>query len=421
MLCRSLWCLPLLAAALLGCSSPAADTFVSRPFDWPQWQGPERTAVSRETGLLADWPEGGPPLVWKIDGLGEGFSTPTVAGGRIFTMGNRGKSEYVLAFGEASGRELWAAEVGPVRANGGGYAGPRCSPTADGDLVYALGINGDLLCLEVATGKEVWRKDLRKDFGGRVGGWGYSESPLIDGDRLLCTPGGEAATVVALHKKTGEAIWKGIVPQHDHAHYASIIAVQVAGERQYVQFVSGGVVGLSGTGAYLWRYDRPHNSTANCSTPIFHDDCVFAASGYGVGGGLARLTPGSESKFRAEEVYFTKHMKNHHGGMVLVGEYLYGSDEGRLACLEFKTGKVKWAEARAGKGSIACADGRLYYRNEGGPMILVELNPEKYVEHGRFTPSGKSGQPAWPHPVIANGKLYLRDQGLLFCYDVKQK
>jgi outer membrane protein assembly factor BamB len=421
MVCRSLWCLPLLAAAVLGCAAPAADSFVPRPFDWPQWQGPERTAVSREGDLLGEWPSGGPPLVWKISDLGEGYSTPTVACGRIFTMGNRGKTEYVLAFGEASGRELWAAAVGPVRANGGGYEGPRCSPTVDGDLVYALGLNGDLLCLEAATGKLMWRKDLPRDFGGRAGGWGYSESPLIDGDRLLCTPGGDKATLLALNKKTGEVIWQGVVPEHDQAHYSSIIAVNVGGARQYVQFLSGGVVGLSGEGEFLWRYNKPHNGTANCATPVFHDDCVFAASNYGVGGGLARLTRDAQNKVHAAEVYFTKHMKNHHGGVVLVGDYLYGADDNRLTCLEFKTGKVMWSEARAGKGSIACADGRLYFRNEGGPMLLVEVNPQQYVEHGRFTPSKQSGKPSWPHPVIANGRLYLRDQGMLFCYDVKRK
>lgn len=387
--------------------------------DWPQWQGPDRTAVSRETGLLQDWPKAGPPLVWKISKAGEGYSTPSVAGGRIFLMGNRGRSEYVLAFSEDNGDELWAAEVGPVRANGGGYPGPRCSPTVDGDIVYALGLNGDLVCLQCDTGKEVWRKNLPKDFKGSVGGWGYSESPLIDGDKLLCTPGGREATLVALDKKTGETLWKGPVPQGDGAHYSSIVATDFDGKRQYVQFLAGGVVGMADDGTFLWRYDHPHNGTANCSTPIYRDGLVFAASSYGVGGGLCRLEK-SGDKVNATEVYFTKHMKNHHGGMVLLGDSLYGSDEGRLTCLDFKTGEVQWAEGRAGKGSIACADDRLYYRNEGGPILLIEVNPKKYVEHGRFTPPARTGKPAWPHPVIANGRLYVRDQELLFSYDVKK-
>jgi outer membrane protein assembly factor BamB len=375
--------------------------------------------VSREVGLLPDWPKEGPRLVWQVTGLGAGYSTPTVAAGRIFSMGNRGGSEFVMALSEQDGTELWSTLVGPVRANGGGYEGPRCSPAVDGPLVYALGLNGDLLCLESGTGKEVWRKDLKKDFQGRAGGWGYSESPLIDGDRMLCTPGGKAATLVCLNKKSGELIWKGVVPKGDGANYSSIIAADMDGRRQYIQFLSGGVVGMSDMGEFLWRYDHPHNGTANCSTPIFHDNHVFAASGYGTGGGLVKLTRDGD-KVSAEEVYFTKQMKNHHGGMVLLDDFLYGSDEGKLTCLNFKTGDIAWAEGKAGKGSIAFADGRLYYRNEGGPILLVEANPTKYIEHGRFTPPKKSGKPSWPHPVIANGKLYLRDQDLLYCYEVKR-
>jgi outer membrane protein assembly factor BamB len=415
---RRPYLLPVLLAplALVSCREP--DSFTPHSFDWPQWQGPDRTARSSETGLLQEWPTGGPPLAWKTSGLGLGFSTPTVSAGRVFTMGNRGKTEYVLALAESDGKELWAAEVGPVRSDGGSYPGPRCSPTVDGDRVYALGLVGDLLCLSVDTGAVGWRKDLVKDFGGARGGWGYSESPLVDGDKLLCTPGGRKATLVALDKKTGETIWQGVVPQGDGAAYASIIAVDLAGRRQYVQFLAGGVVGLSADGRFRWRYDHPHNTTANCSTPIFQGGCVFAASDYGTGGGLVRLTADGDA-VRAREVYFTPHMKNHHGGVVLVGDYLYGADDALLTCLEFKTGKLKWAERRAGKGSIAYADGRLYYRNENGPVMLVEANPDQYVEHGRFEQPRRSDQPAWPHPVLANGRLYLRDQDRLFCYSVR--
>ncbi len=399
-------------------AGPAA--FRPKPHDWPQWQGQDRTAVSRETGLLKSWPKEGPKLLWTARGLGEGFSTPTVAAGRIFTMGNRGRTEYVLAFAEDGGKELWAAEVGAVRAGGGGYAGPRCSPTADGDLLYALGLNGDLVCLESATGKERWRKDLRKDYGGSVGGWGYSESPLIDGDWVVCTPGGRDATLVALDKKTGATAWKSAVPGGDAAAYSSVIATDLGGLRQYVQFLDNGVVGVAAKdGKFLWRYDNPANTTANCSTPVYHDGHVFAASSYGNGGGLARLTKNGD-RVTADEVYFTKRMQNHHGGMVLVGGYLYGSDEGSLTCLEFKTGKVQWAARDAGKGSIACADGRLYYRDEGGTLLLIEASPAKYVEHGRFEQPQRSDDPAWPHPVIANGRLYVRDQDVLLCFDVKQ-
>jgi outer membrane protein assembly factor BamB len=398
----------------------AADAFQPKPFDWPQWQGRDRTAVSDETGLLQSWPKDGPPLAWRIKGLGEGFSTPTVAAGRIFSMGNRDKTEYVMAFAEDGGKELWAKEVGPVRADGGGIRGPRCSPTADGDRVYALGLNGDLLCLKVDNGDIVWRKDLVKDFGGQPGGWGYSESPLVDGDKVLVTPGGKTATVVALDKKTGEPVWKGATPEGDGAAYSSVIAADVDGKRQYVQFLSGGVVGFSADGKFLWRYKHPANGTANCSTPLFHDGCVFAASAYSTGGGLAKLIRDGD-KYKAEEVFFTKKMQNHHGGMVERDGFVYGSDEGQLTCLNLKTGEVAWADHAPGKGSVACVANRLYYRDEGGPVVLVEVNPYEYVEHGRFTPPDKTDKPQWTHPVVANGKLYIRDQDTLFCYDVKKK
>jgi prepilin-type processing-associated H-X9-DG protein len=421
MLKRWAWCLSLFLAAGLALAAPIGKVKDKKPYDWPQWQGLERTAVSREKGLLPGWPKKGPELAWKATGLGAGFSTPSIAGDRIFTMGNRGRTEYVIALSEKDGKELWATEVGPVRAGGGGYPGPRCTPTVDGASLYALGLNGDLVCLEVAKGKERWRKNLVKDFAGQVGGWGYSESPLVDGDKVICTPGGKKATLVALNKKDGETIWTAQVPQGDGAHYSSVIAANVGKQRQYIQFLRGGVVGVAAAdGEFLWRYNHPANGTANCSTPIYHDGHVFAASSYGVGGGLVKLTKDG-NKVKAEEVYFTKHMKNHHGGIVLLNGYLYGSNEGVLACLDFKTGEVMWEDRHPGKGSIAYADGRLYYRNEGGPIVLVEANPKKYVEKGRFNQPDRSRMPAWPHPVIANGKLYIRDQDILLCYNVKKQ
>lgn len=392
-----------------------------QPFDWPQWQGPGRNSLSSETGLMKTWPNDGPPLLWKANGLGQGYSTPSVAGGRIYTMGNRDKGEYVIAFNETDGKLLWGTPIGAIRNGGGGYPGPRCTPTVDEDFVYVLGLNGDLVCLAAINGKLHWRRDLTKDFQGQPGGWGYCESPLIDGDKVICTPGGSSATLVALNKKTGKTVWQAAVPSGDGAAYASAIAADVNGQRQYIQILSGGVVGIAAEdGKYLWRYDHPANGTANCSTAIFHDGQVFAASGYSTGGGLAKLTR-ENGGTQAQEVYFTKDMKNHHGGIVLVDGYVYGAnDPNQLVCLEFATGKVQWNQ-RAGKGSVACADGRLYYRDEGGPILLVEAAPQAYVEKGRFDQPDRTDSPAWTHPVIANGKLYIRDQDLLLCYDVKDK
>ena len=280
----------MLTLLTLGMSLFAADSsFKPKPFDWPQWQGPDRTAAAVETGLLQEWPKDGPPLAWQIKGLGEGFSTPTVAAGRIFSMGNLDKTEFVTAFAEDGGKPLWTHEVGPVRADGGGYHGPRCSPTVDGDLVYALGLNGDLLCLKAATGDEVWRKDLIKDFGGAAAAGATPSRRSSTATSCSARPAARTTTLVALNKKTGEMIWKCPVPDGDGAAYSSIIAVDVDGKRQYVQFLGGGVVGVSEDGKFLWRYNHPANGTANCSTPLFSDDCVFAASAYGTGGGLVRI------------------------------------------------------------------------------------------------------------------------------------
>jgi outer membrane protein assembly factor BamB len=353
--------------------------------------------------------------------LGAGYSTPAIAGGRVFTMGNRHRKEYVIALSEKSGNRLWATAIARVRSKGGGYPGPRCTPTVDGDRVYALGLNGDLVCLETATGKKRWHRKLKRHFGGKAGKWGYSESPLVDNGLVVCTPGGKKATLVALDKKTGRTIWKARVPRGDKAAYASVVAATVGGKRQYVQFLSGGVVGISARhGKFLWRYSKPANSTANCCTPVAWGNYVFAASGYNAGGGLVKLTRHG-GRTHARQIYFSKSMKNQHGGMVLVDGHLYGcNDPGMLVCLEFRTGRLKWQERRPGKGSIACADGRLYYRREGGAIRLVEANPHGYIEHGYFNPPHRSSSPAWPHPVIANGRLYLRDQQTLLCYDVKQ-
>jgi outer membrane protein assembly factor BamB len=402
----------------------------AKPFDWPQWQGPDRTAVSKETGLLQEWPKGGPPLAWKVKGLGGGYSTPSVAAGRIFGMSDRGNEEVVWTLAEADGKELWVTRLGG--AYGGqrmpqGKEGPGCTPTVDGDLAYVLGRAGDLVCLRVADGKVVWRKSLPADFGGTVPTWSYRESPLVDGDKLIVTPGGREATLVALNKKTGEVVWKARVPGSDAAAYSSAIAVDLGGQRQYLQFLRGGVVGVAAEdGKFLWRYDRPASRTGiNVSTPLYHDGQVFAASAYGAGGGLVKLIADGKGGVKAEEVYATRNMQNHHGGMILVDGYLYGASGGNeggwLRCLDFQTGKVMWDERQVPKGSVALADGLLYYRTEDGTVLLIEPSPKSYVERGRFEQPDRSSKPAWPHPVLANGKLYLRDQDVLLCYDVKAK
>jgi outer membrane protein assembly factor BamB len=422
MLRRLLRCTASLAALMVLVSpfTAARPTRQEANFDWPQWQGQDRTAVSKETGLLQDWPKEGPPLSWKLDNLGGGYTTPSIAAGRIYGMSFRGDDEVVWALDEKSGAEVWSVKIAAANRKVGYGEGSRCTPTVDGDRLYVLGLNADLVCLKTKNGEEVWRKNLRKDFDGNVGGWGYSESPLLDGDKLLCTPGGKKATLLALNKKTGATIWMAPIKDRNQAAYSSIVAADVDGQRQYIQFLSGGVVGVTAdAGKFLWRYSKP-DAGINCSTPIYHNQCVYAAAAYNKGGGLVQLSRDGDD-IKTEELYFHQEMQNHHGGLVLLDGYLYGEGSGQLACMEFKTGKIMWREGKAGKGSIAYADGRLYYRNEGGPIILVEANPNKYVEHGRFNQPKRSGKACWPHPVIANGKLYIRDQQYLYCYDVKQK
>jgi outer membrane protein assembly factor BamB len=413
----------------------SATAFAGSPesFDWPQWQGPDRNAVSKESGLLKEWTEDGPPLAWKIKGLGGGYSGPAIAAGRIFGMSNRGEDEVIWALSETDGKTLWVTRLGPAFKQKDwpqGKEGPGCTPTVDGERLYVLGLGGELACLQAIDGKIIWQHNLQTDFGGRLPTWSFRESPLVDGDKVICTPGGEDATLVALDKLTGKTIWKSQVPGSPKAAYASAIAIDFGGQRQYVQLTQKALVGVAASdGKFLWRYDRAANGHGiNCSTPIYHDGRVFAASAYGAGGGLVKLSKDANGGVKAEEVYFCKKMQNHHGGMILVDGYLYGANGGNeggaLVCLDFQTGNVRWderdsAERRAPKGSVALADGRLYYRTEKGTMLLIEPNPKQYVERGRFDQPDRSQQPAWTHPVIANGKLYLRDQDLLFCYDVK--
>jgi len=547
----------------------AATTFPSLggEFDWPQWQGPDRTAHSKETGLLTEWPKDGPPLAWKTKALGGGDSTPSIANGRIYGMSHRGEDEMVWALSEKDGKELWAARIGPAYTTSWHQSkeGPSATPTVDGDRLYVMGLAGNLVCLQAGDGKVLWQRSLMADFGGRMPMWSYRESPLVDGDKVIGTPGGTETTMVALNKLTGEVIWKNYVPEKagqaapakpenrpnvietdlvlstldkDHnkeisadelaaaasvlaaldknkdgsltedevaaaapagggqgrrrggtirmmkAHsamdadgngtldaaeiknatvalrkidanrdakltedevgmkhfgpqetgvaYSSAIAIDFGGQPQYVQFLATTVAGVSAAdGKLLWRYDKPANGMKlNISTPIYHDGQVFAASAYGAGGGLARLAKGGNGEFTAEEVWFSKSMENHHGGVILHDGALFGANGGNgggyLACLDFKTGEVLWNEKdsdkrRVTKGSVAFADGRIYYRTEEGPVVLIEPSRKEYVEQGRFTQPERTDKPAWAHPVVANGKLYIRDQDTLFCYDVKAK
>jgi outer membrane protein assembly factor BamB len=405
--------------------SSAEERSRSKVHDWPQWRGPNRNAISAETGLLQRWPSQGPPLLWKATGMGNGYSSVAVTRGRIFTMGEREGNQYVIALDDNNeGKELWATKVGPQ-----GQGGPHGTPTVVGDLLYAVGIHGDLVCLETASGKEVWRKNFATDFGGRMmSGWGYSESPLVDGERLVCTPGGDGAALVALDRKTGAPIWKAAVPQGGGSGYASIVVTEGGGIRQYVQWLGGCLVGVAARdGKLLWRYERTHNGTANIPTPLVHNDLVFCSTGYDAGSALLRLVPTGDG-VEAREVYYLppQKLQNHHGGLILVGDYIYGGqghNQGFPICVELKNGRVVWRKDRGpgtGSAAVAYADRNLYFRYENGVMALIGATPTGYVLKGSFHLPEETGTPSWQHPVLANGKLYLRGQNVLLCYDVKQ-
>ncbi|HEU4871648.1 MAG TPA: PQQ-binding-like beta-propeller repeat protein [Pyrinomonadaceae bacterium] len=381
--------------------------------NWPQWRGPNRDGISKETGLLKQWPAEGPPLAWKANGAGRGYSSFAISNGKLYTMGVRGDREFVVAFDVATGKEAWATAHGSAFRNDRGD-GPRGTPTIDGDRVYALGGNGDLSALDARTGKIVWSKNILQEFGGSNIIWGISESPLVLGNKLLVNAGGPGASIVALNKANGSVIWKS---QSDKAGYSSAIPVEINGVTQVVFFTGQRAVGLdSKDGRLLWEYERPSNRTANAATPIVRANRIFISSDYGTGGGVVEIKPDN----KAEEIYFTKDMKNHHSSSVLIGDHLYGFSSSILTAMKFDTGELAWRDRSVGKGSLVYADGHLYLLSENGVVGLVEATPAGYKEKGRFRIQQDS-LPTWAHPVVAGGTLYLRDQDTIYAYDVREK
>jgi outer membrane protein assembly factor BamB len=397
--------------------------------NWPQWRGPDRDGISKETGLLKVWPEAGPPLVWKVDNLGDGYSTPAVIGDRIYLVSNKGlENEFVQALDIKDGKQVWERRIGNVGEpkQQPNYPGARSTPTIDGDMLYALGSDGDLACIDRNTGEIRWNKNVRKEYNGKPGEWAYSESPLIDGDAVVVTPGGEEATLVALDKKTGELIRKMPVPGGEEAGYASIVISDAAGVKQYVQFLAKGVVGIdANTGKFLWRYDRTaQGSPANIGTPVVKDDMVYTGA-HRAGAGAIKLLQTAEG-LEYDEIYFGPQYPSAIGGAVLVGDYLYGTNRTTTTCVKFDSGDVVWTEERGMAPSSLCyADGHLYLHSEGSNEVgLIEATPDGYRENGRFTPEGtpdKGQSKSWSYPVVADGRLYIHDWGTLWCYDVKAK
>ena len=386
--------------------------------DWPQWRGPDRSDVSMETGLLKSWPAGGPKRLWLFENAGQGYSGPAIANGKYYTIGTRDGSEILLVLDATSGKELWTAKLGGNLDNGWGD-GPRGTPTVDGDRVYALSGPGSLVCISTTDGKIIWQTTM-KSLGGQIPKWGYSESVLVDGPNVLCTPGDAKGTVAALDKLTGKVVWqsKDIT---EPAHYSSIVPAKINGQPQLIQRNEKSVFGLAPKdGKLLWQTEFP-GRTAVIPTPIVRGNEVYVTAGYGSGSKLVRIGTNNQ----VTEVYENKVMKNHHGGVVLVGDHIYGHNDNGWVCQNFSTGAEVWMHKGLGKGAVTSADGMLYCLDERtGTLVLAEASPAAWKEVSRLTltPQTKIRSDKgkiWTHPVISHGKLYLRDQDLIYCFQVK--
>ncbi len=379
--------------------------------DWPQWRGPNRDGVSRETGLLDSWPPGGPSVVWKTNGLGAGYSSLAISNGRIYSQGQRNRQEFVAAFDVATGKKLWeTATSGDYRNDRGD--GPRGTPTIDGNRLYAMTGDGVVVCIDTESGKIVWSQNVAQKFGGSIPQWGYSESPLIDGGRLIVMPGGREASLVSLSKTDGRLQWRA---GGDRAGYSSAIAVTVGGVKQVIALSGEAAIGVQeDNGELLWHYTKVSNRTANIATPIYFDGSVFFSTNYGTGCALLKLAPKTMS-----EVYFSNEMKNHYSSSVLMDGYLYGYNDSILTAMQFATGKVAWKNRSVGKGSVVLADKHLYLLSEEGTIGLAQPDPGAYKEISRFQVA-KGSLPTWSPLVISDGRMYFRDQDNLTSFDIRK-
>jgi len=387
--------------------------------DWPQFHGPRRDNVSDETGLLKQWPAGGPALLWTATGIGEGFSSVAVADGQVYVAGNVGGDTVLTALG-LDGKIRWTAKNGPADKHQ--YPGTRSTPTVDGDRVYHEGADGDLACLAAKTGKLRWSLNILAQFGGRSPRWGLSESPLVDGDRLICVPGGEKASMAALNKLTGETLWVCSDP-NGKPGYGSPVAFDYGGVRQIVTMMDKSVVGVrADTGKLLWRMPHEAAYDETTATPLFHDRYVFVST----------MTPTATQCFElsaegqeigVKQAWQSAALDNHHGGVVLLDGHLYGSAmNGKWVCLEARGGGLVYRAEGVGKGSVTYADGMFYTVAEsGGTVGLAKATPAGFAVVSRFRlPKGGNG-PFWAHPAVSGGRLYLRHGDRLYCYDIKGK
>ena len=406
-----------------------------RTQDWPQWRGPNRDNISTFTGISTNWESNPPTLDWKLDGMGQGFASVSVAGDRLYTTGNVDNSQCVIAVDLKTHEIAWKSPL-TESVPKHGYDGSRCTPAVDGDLLYAITSNGQISCLKVSDGSVVWKKEFKNEWDGRMmTGWGFSESPVVDGDHVLCTPGSPNAMIVCLDKKTGDEVWRSAVPDSGEkgkpgAGYSAIAISEGAGVKQYVQLIGRGLIGVRASdGKLLWSYNKIANGTADIPTPIVHGDYVFGSTGYGDGGSALLKLVRKDDGVEAEEKYYrpANELQNHHGGMVLVGDHLYfghGHNNGFPICVDMLSGDVKWGGKTRGPGNgsaaITFVDGHLIFRYQNGEVALIEATPSEYKLKGHFKPEVQIRE-SWAHPVVCAGKLYLREQDTLMCYSLTTK
>jgi len=390
--------------------------------DWPQWRGPSRDGVSRETGILTAWPKEGPKGLWKAPS-GRGYASLAVAKGRVYTVVQDQDVEYegALCLDASTGQTLWRFRYPCMRIIPDHGVGPRATPAVDGDRVYVTGAAGIFHCLNTTTGAKLWRHDLAEEFGegalpGKLAYWGHCCSPLIEGRLVITETRGPQGDVAAFDKQTGDLVWKALP---DPAGYSSPIAVTLGGIRQVVFFTGAGLVGLSiEDGKALWRYAWETQDDCNIATPVAADRYLFLSSGYDRGCALLEISRQKDGTWRAKPVYTHKRMRCHFSSPVLYQGFLYGFDNEFLTCMDFRTGKICWKQRGFAKGSLLAADGHLIILGEDGNLALAEASPEGYQQTSSFQFSHNR---CWSVPVLADGRLYVRDEKQIVCYDLKNR
>lgn len=392
------------------------------------WRPDNRTGVSSETGLLKSWPAAGPKLLWTCLDLSKGFSSPSFGANTIYITGNSGDigAEDILFALDMNGKILWQTAMG--RAWTGSNPESRATPVVDGNRVYTCSGVGDLACIDATTGKKIWSYKASELNKGTYGSWGISEALLIDGNKVYFSPGGPETMTIALNKATGDVIWRS-ASLKDNPGYVSPILVNYAGKKMIINVSLGHVFGVDASnGEILWKVAHEERSGGRdlikCVTPLFKDGRVYVTGGYDTGGMMVEIAKDGKS---AKVVWTDDVLDVHHGGVVLINGYIYGSNwlnnsNGDWCCIDWQTGKKMWQQHWNCKGSIISAEGKLYiYEEKNGNVGLLNVNPNKFdlVSSFKIT-QGKSG-PFWAHPVIHNGILYLRHTNALMAYDIKAK